>query len=109
MYLPLFSNASFAPAHLIRLVSTLCHDSLTSTYLNQGRLKEAKKLQMQVTEASKRVLGAERPSTLTSMVKLALTYWNQGLWKEAEELQVQVTENDEESARRRASLNADLI
>jgi len=43
-----------------------------------------------VIEASKRLLGAEHPATLTSMNNLALTYRNQGQWKEAEKLQVQV-------------------
>jgi len=37
-------------------------------------------------------LGAEHPSTLTSMGNLASTYQNQGRWKQAEELEVQVTE-----------------
>ena len=41
----------------------------------------------QVVESRERVLGAEHPSTLTSMANLASTYWNQGRWKEAEELQ----------------------
>ena len=43
-------------------------------------------------EIRKRVLGAEHPSTLTSMANLASTYRNQGRWKEAEELEVQVME-----------------
>ena len=43
-------------------------------------------------ETRKRVLGAEHPSTLTSMANLASTYRNQGRWKEAEELEVQVME-----------------
>jgi len=38
------------------------------------------------------VLGAEHPSTLTSMNNLASTYADQGRWKEAEELFVQVME-----------------
>ena len=63
-----------------------------STFWNQGRLKEAEELDMQVMETRKRVLGEEHPSTLTSMANLALTYKNQGRWKEAEELEVQVME-----------------
>ena len=47
---------------------------------------------MQVTETRKRVLGAEHPSTPTSINNLASTYWNQGRWKEAEEQFVQVME-----------------
>ncbi|RMZ89583.1 hypothetical protein DV736_g3190, partial [Chaetothyriales sp. CBS 134916] len=38
------------------------------------------------------VLGAEHPSTLTSMANLASTFWNQGRWKEAEAQEVQVME-----------------
>src|ERR1700722_98886 len=43
-------------------------------------------------ETFKRMLGAEHPSTLTSMTNLASTYRNQGQSKEAEELEVQVME-----------------
>ena len=45
---------------------------------------------MRVMETRKKVLGAEHPSTLTSMANLASTYWNQGRWKEVEELELQV-------------------
>lgn len=38
------------------------------------------------------MLGAEHPSTLTSIANLASTFWNQGRWKEAEDLFVQVIE-----------------
>jgi hypothetical protein len=37
-------------------------------------------------------LGADHPSTLTSMDTLASTFWNQGRLEEAEELFVQVME-----------------
>jgi len=47
---------------------------------------------MQVVETSKRVLGQEHPSTLTSIGNLASTYRNQERWNEAEDLQVQVVE-----------------
>lgn len=43
-------------------------------------------------EVQKRISGLEHPSTLSSIVNLALTYWNQGRWDEAEKLEVQVTE-----------------
>src|SRR5204863_5431303 len=66
--------------------------NLASTYRNQGRLKEAEELEVQVMETRKRVLGAEHPATLTSMANLASTYRNQGRWKEAKELEVQVME-----------------
>ena len=38
----------------------------------------------------KKLLGAEHPDTLTSMVNLAAAYRNQGRWNEAENLEVQV-------------------
>ena len=37
---------------------------------------------MQVMERSKTKLGADHPSTLSSMANLASTYWNQGRWEE---------------------------
>ena len=43
-------------------------------------------------ETFKKVLGTERPSTLTSMANLASTYRNQGRWQKAEELGVQAVE-----------------
>ena len=55
-------------------------------------MEEAEELEVQVIETRRRVLGAEHPSTLTSMNNLALTFSNQGRWKEAEELGVQVME-----------------
>ncbi|GMF97349.1 unnamed protein product [Aspergillus oryzae] len=59
---------------------------------SDGRWKEAERLQVQVLELRKQVLGPEHPDTLTSIANLALTYRNQGRWKEAERLQVQVLE-----------------
>ena len=43
-------------------------------------------------EMRKKLLGAEHPSTLTSMGNLASTYLNKGRWNEAEQLDVQVME-----------------
>ena len=63
-----------------------------TVYFNQGRCEEAEKLQMQVMEISKTKLGADHPSTLTSMGNLASTYWKQGQWEEAEKLEVQAME-----------------
>src|SRR5436309_486349 len=65
-------------------------NNLALTYLNQGRWKEAKELDVQVMETSNRILGAEHPDTLTSMANLASTYGNQGRSKEAEKLDNQV-------------------
>ena len=59
---------------------------------SDGRYNEAEISFMEVEERRKKVLGAEHPSTLTSMANLASTYRNQGRWKEAEELEVQVME-----------------
>jgi Tetratricopeptide repeat len=59
---------------------------------HDGRWNEAEISFTQVTETSKRVLGAEHPDTLTIMSNLASIYWKQGRWKEAEELDIQVTE-----------------
>jgi hypothetical protein len=52
-------------------------------------------------ETSKSKLGADHPSTLTSMANLASTYRNQGRWEEAESLFVQVMET------RKTELGAD--
>jgi len=50
--------------------------NLAATYSNQGRWKEAEKLQVQVMQMCKKILGEEHPDTLTSMVNLAATYRN---------------------------------
>ncbi|MCJ1240826.1 hypothetical protein MMC14_008830, partial [Varicellaria rhodocarpa] len=60
--------------------------NLASTYWNQGRWKEAKKLEVQVMDMRKKLLGVKHPLTLNSMANLASIYWNQGRWKEAEKL-----------------------
>ena len=66
--------------------------NIASTFMHQGRWKEAEELNVQVMETSSRVLGLEHPDTLTSMDNLASTFMHQGRWKEAEELNVQVIE-----------------
>ncbi|RYP65838.1 hypothetical protein DL770_008915 [Monosporascus sp. CRB-9-2] len=58
-------------------------------YYDEGRWKEAEKLEVQVMEIYKTKLGADHPDTLTSMANLASTFWNQGRWEEAEKLEVQ--------------------
>src|SRR5205809_1930161 len=75
--------------------------NLASTYWNQGRLKEAEELMMQVTETRKRVLGQEHPDTLTSMHNLAYIWKFQGqekeavnLMREAEKLQRKILGSD---------------
>lgn len=47
--------------------------NLVSTYRNQGRSKEAEKLDSMVLEARQRVLGEEHPDTITAMADLAYT------------------------------------
>jgi tetratricopeptide (TPR) repeat protein len=58
----------------------------------EGRWKEAEKLDIQVMEARQRVLGEEHPDTIRAMGNLAATYWKQGRWKEAEEAEIKVLE-----------------
>src|SRR3984893_12731659 len=57
-----------------------------------GYWNEAEKLEDDVMEMRKRLLGAEHPHTLTSMANLATTYRQQGRWNEAEKLMVDVME-----------------
>jgi len=59
---------------------------------DKGKYEEAELMHRQTLARREKVLGAEHPSTLTSMANLASTYRNQGRWKEAEELEVQVME-----------------
>jgi hypothetical protein len=64
--------------------------------LNQGKLKNAERLEVMVMETMERVLGEEHPDTLTSMNNLAVAYMIMGKLKlklkEAEGLQVMVME-----------------
>jgi hypothetical protein len=61
---------------------------LALTYQNQGRLKEATKLHMQVLKGREKVLGKEHPDTLASMGALVRKYQDQGRLDEIEALQV---------------------
>jgi hypothetical protein len=58
-------------------------NNLAITYQNQGRWDKAEKLEVQVIEIRKAVLGAEHPSTLTSMNNLAYTWKSQGKLQDA--------------------------
>jgi tetratricopeptide (TPR) repeat protein len=58
----------------------------------QGNYNEAETKHRRALEGYKIALGAEHPSTLTSMANLASTYQKQGRWKEAKDLFVQVME-----------------
>ncbi|KAF8517759.1 hypothetical protein BU17DRAFT_91618 [Hysterangium stoloniferum] len=57
-----------------------------------GKDTEAQKLEVQVLEAHKQLLGPEHPTTLTSMENLALTLSYLGKDTEAQKLEVQVLE-----------------
>jgi hypothetical protein len=69
-------------------LASMCN--LASTYCRLGQWKDAEELEVQVMEATKRVLGEEHPHTLTSTGNLASTYRSLGQWEDAEVLQVQV-------------------
>ena len=60
--------------------------NLASKFWNQGRLKEAKELEVRVMETRKRVLGLEHPETLNSINNLAWTFWSLDMKKEAIQL-----------------------
>jgi Tetratricopeptide repeat len=47
--------------------------NLAETYRQKGRWNEAEKLQVDVVELRKRLLGAEHPDTLLSMANLTAT------------------------------------
>lgn len=51
--------------------------NLAMIYLYQGLWEEAEKLQVQVLEARKRVIGAEHPDTISSMHNLVRMYKHQ--------------------------------
>ena len=57
-----------------------------------GDSNNTEKLEVQVMDMRKKLLGEKHPDTLISMGYLARTYWDQGRWNEAEQLQLQVME-----------------
>ncbi|SPO03830.1 uncharacterized protein DNG_06513, partial [Cephalotrichum gorgonifer] len=70
-----------AKASLLHNVAGFC--------ISQGQWEDAERLQAEAVDLRRNVLGADHPSTLTSMANLASTLWNQGQWEEAERLDVQ--------------------
>jgi hypothetical protein len=52
--------------------------NLATTFSNQGRLKEAEMLDVQVLEMRQKALGQKHPDTLASMIGLVSTYQHQG-------------------------------
>jgi Tetratricopeptide repeat len=67
-------------------------DRFCLVFYENGYWNEAEKLQVEVMELRKRLLGAEHPDTLISMGNLGATYRHQGRWNEAEKLEVDVME-----------------
>ncbi|KAJ9148961.1 hypothetical protein NKR23_g4736 [Pleurostoma richardsiae] len=61
------------------------HDT-ASSYVTQGRLREAEELYVTILEARRRAFGSQHPRTLSSMSELAVVYERQGLGTKAEEL-----------------------
>ncbi|PPR04731.1 hypothetical protein CVT26_012866 [Gymnopilus dilepis] len=61
-------------------------NDLAATFSYQGQPKEAEKLEVEVLEIRRRVLGPEHPNTLRSMHSLGVTYQWQQRWGEAKEL-----------------------
>ncbi|PVH69399.1 TPR-like protein [Cadophora sp. DSE1049] len=57
-----------------------------------GRWDEAEAAYIEGLEIEKKELGADHPSTLTSMTNLASTFRNQGRWDAAEKLELRVME-----------------
>jgi hypothetical protein len=81
----------------IRDRDTLLHKASICYYAGwymreQGLFNGSEEMCERSDKICRETLGAEDPSTLTSMASLARTYWNQGRWGEAEQLEVRVME-----------------
>jgi hypothetical protein len=61
------------------------------TYGQQGRLKEAEEIGVEVLALQKEILGEKHPDTIRSMANLAVTYRWQGQSVKAEELEQLIT------------------
>jgi hypothetical protein len=59
-------------------------------YWEQGRSDEAERLEVEVLELYKEVLGSKHPDTITAMANFASTWRQQGQSDEAEQLKVEV-------------------
>jgi hypothetical protein len=62
------------------------------TYKEQGRWDEAEELMLEALEASRTMLGDERPDTWSIKGNLAIIYRNQMRLADAENLEVQLLE-----------------
>ncbi|KAF4616252.1 hypothetical protein G7Y89_g15154 [Cudoniella acicularis] len=65
-------------------------EHISRFYWEQGRSDEAEKLEVEVLDQRKEVLGPKHPDTIMAMANLALTWRQQGRFDEAEKLQVEV-------------------
>ncbi|KAE9387042.1 TPR-like protein, partial [Gymnopus androsaceus JB14] len=74
--------------HLPTVLVTM--SNLAATYRLCGKLEKAERLQEQVLELQKQVIGDQHPDTLRSMANLAATYWNRGKLGQAEGLEEEV-------------------
>ena len=63
-----------------------------TSYVNQGCLAKAEKLESVLLEKCQRLLGPDDPKSLAAAAYLAVTYENQGLWDEVEKLEVDLLE-----------------
>ena len=70
----------------------VAYGNLGEALREQGDWTKAEIYAKRAFNGQTETLGAEHPSTLTSMTDLAWTFWYQGRWPEAEELDVQVLE-----------------
>ena len=66
--------------------------NLATTYQNLGKYTEAEKLEIQVLDARRRILGVEHPHTILAMDNLAATLKCLGKYTEAEQLVIQAQE-----------------
>ena len=80
--------------------------ALALTYQAQGRNADAAKIQEEVLEKRKRILGEEHPHTLTTMHALASTYQAQGRNADAAKIQEEVLEKKREDFGRGTSPHA---
>jgi len=83
---PEHPNTLFAVQQLARILDREGWNSNDGRYAN-GRYAEAEKLERDVLEVRRRVLGPEHPSTLFSVLFLATTLQHEGRYNEAENLE----------------------
>jgi CHAT domain-containing protein/tetratricopeptide (TPR) repeat protein len=66
--------------------------NLAKTCIEQGKLKEAQQLSMELVDKRRRGLGSEHPNTLAAMKDLAIACRGQGMYEEAEHLLARTVE-----------------